>query len=399
MRKLLVLCIAFCVVLVSASQTLQQLESKRVHLPNGWSLTPVGKSLALGDLPLNIAVSPSKRYAAVTNNGQSTQSLQLIDVKNEKVISTAIIPKSWYGLKFSADEKFLYASGGNDNWILKYAVQNNRLVLKDSIKLGDKWPNKISPTGIDIDDTRNILYVVTQENDSLYVIDIKTKKTIRGKQLGGEGYASLLSPDKKLLYISCWGCDRIYVYNTQVGEFSGEIPVGDNPNEICLSKNGAYLFVANANDNSVSVINTSERKVIETLNAALYPNSPSGSTSNGVALSEDEKTLYIANADNNCLAVFDVSRPGNSRSKGFIPTGWYPTNVKVIGTKIFVTNGKGFTSMANPFGPNPYRKEGEVMWHGADTSTKEQYIGNLFLGTLSIINAPTEKQLSIYSQL
>ena len=399
MRKLLVLCIAFCVVLVSASQTLQQLESKRVHLPNGWSLTPVGKSLALGDLPLNIAVSPSKRYAAVTNNGQSTQSLQLIDVKNEKVISTAIIPKSWYGLKFSADEKFLYASGGNDNWILKYAVQNNRLVLKDSIKLGDKWPNKISPTGIDIDDTRNILYVVTQENDSLYVIDIKTKKTIRGKQLGGEGYASLLSPDKKLLYISCWGCDRIYVYNTQVGEFSGEIPVGDNPNEICLSKNGTYLFVANANDNSVSVINTSERKVIETLNAALYPNSPSGSTSNGVALSEDEKTLYIANADNNCLAVFDVSRPGSSRSKGFIPTGWYPTNVKVIGTKLFVTNGKGFSSMANPFGPNPIRQEGEVMWHGSDTSTTEQYIGGLFKGRLIIINAPSEKQLSVYSQV
>ena len=399
MRKLLLLCIAFCVVLVSASQTLQQLESKRVHLPNGWSLTPVGKSLALGDLPLNIAVSPSKRYAAVTNNGQSTQSLQLIDVKNEKVISTAIIPKSWYGLKFSADEKFLYASGGNDNWILKYAVQNNRLVLKDSIKLGDKWPNKISPTGIDIDDTRNILYVVTQENDSLYVIDIKTKKIIRGKQLGGEGYASLLSPDKKLLYISCWGCDRIYVYNTQVGEFSGEIPVGDNPNEICLSKNGTYLFVANANDNSVSVINTSERKVIETLNAALYPNSPSGSTSNGVALSEDEKTLYIANADNNCLAVFDVSRPGSSRSKGFIPTGWYPTNVKVIGTKLFVTNGKGFSSMANPFGPNPIRQEGEVMWHGSDTSTTEQYIGGLFKGRLIIINAPSEKQLSVYSQV
>ncbi|TMI82883.1 MAG: bifunctional YncE family protein/alkaline phosphatase family protein, partial [Bacteroidetes bacterium] len=379
--------------------TLQQLESKRVHLPNGWSLTPVGKSLALGDLPLNIAVSPSKRYAAVTNNGQSTQSLQLIDVKNEKVISTVIIPKSWYGLKFSADEKFLYASGGNDNWILKYAVQNNRLVLKDSIKLGDKWPNKISPTGIDIDDTRNILYVVTQENDSLYVIDIKTKKIIRGKQLGGEGYASLLSPDKKLLYISCWGCDRIYVYNTQVGEFSGEIPVGDNPNEICLSKNGTYLFVANANDNSVSVINTSERKVIETLNAALYPNSPSGSTSNGVALSEDEKTLYIANADNNCLAVFDVSRPGSSRSKGFIPTGWYPTNVKVIGTKLFVTNGKGFSSMANPFGPNPIRQEGEVMWHGSDTSTTEQYIGGLFKGRLIIINAPSEKQLSVYSQV
>jgi len=370
-----------------------------VRLPNGWSLTHVGKSLPLGDLPLNIAISSSKKYLAVTNNGYDVQTIQLIEVKSEKILSSISIPKSWYGLKFSADEKFLYASGGDDNWILKYAIQSNKLILKDSIKLGDRWPNKISPTGIDIDDERNVLYVVTKENNSLYVVDLKTKKILKQKTLNGEAYACVLSPDKKLLYISCWGCDKIYILNTQVREFSGEIPVGDNPNEICLSKNGSYLFVANANDNSISVINTTERKVIETLNAALYANAPSGSTSNGVALSEDDKTLYIANADNNCLAVFDVTKPGFSKSKGFIPTGWYPTNVKVIGSKIFVSNGKGFSSVANPFGPNPASKKGKVLWHGADTSSKEQYIGGLFDGTMSIINVPSEKQLGIYSQV
>ena len=149
MRKLLFLpVLIICCSLFS--QTLQQIESKRVDLPNGWSLTPVGKSLPLGDLPLNMAVSPLKKLIAVTNNGQSVQSLQLIDAVSDKVLSSVIIPKSWYGIKFSSDEKFLYASGGNDNWILKYAIKNNRLVLNDSISLGRKWPNKISPTGIDL---------------------------------------------------------------------------------------------------------------------------------------------------------------------------------------------------------------------------------------------------------
>jgi len=396
MRKLSLLCFLSFLSLYSVSQTLQQLEAKRIRLPNGWSLTPAGKSLPLGDLPLNIAISSSKKYIAVTNNGQSKQSLQLIDVKNEKILNTTVIPKSWYGLKFSADEKFLYASGGHDNWILKYALANNKLILKDSIKLGDKWPRKISPAGIDIDESKNLLYVVTKENDSLYVIDLVTKKIQQTKKLGGEGYACLLSPDKKLLYISCWGCDKIYIYNTQAREFSGEIAVGDNPNEICLTKNGNYLFVANANDNSVSVINTSQRRVIETLNAALYPNSPSGSTSNGVALSEDEKTLYIANADNNCLAVFNISKPGFSKSKGFIPTGWYPTNVKVIGKRIFVSNGKGFSSKANPLGPNPTRKREEVVYQGG--KLVNQYIAGLFKGTMSIINEPATEQLSVFSQ-
>ena len=57
------------------AQTLQQLEAGQIGLPNGWKLTPVGKSLTLGDLPLNIAVSPLKNLLAVTNNGQSTQTI------------------------------------------------------------------------------------------------------------------------------------------------------------------------------------------------------------------------------------------------------------------------------------------------------------------------------------
>src|SRR5882757_987055 len=85
------------------------LAKKRIMLPNGWSLTPAGRSLPVGDLPLNIAVSSSKKYLAVTCNGQSTQALYLIDSKKEKILDTIVVAKSWLGLKFSDDEKFLYA--------------------------------------------------------------------------------------------------------------------------------------------------------------------------------------------------------------------------------------------------------------------------------------------------
>ncbi len=176
-----------------------------MDLPNGWSLTPVGKDLPLGDLPLNMAVSPSKKLIAVTNNGQSVQSLQLIDAVNDKVLSSVVIPKSWYGLKFSSDEKFLYASGGNDNWILKYAIQKNNLVLNDSIKLGNKWPRRISPTGIEIDDAKKTMYVVTKENNMLYIVNLVSKTINDSIKLDGEAYGLMLSPDKKRLYISVLG--------------------------------------------------------------------------------------------------------------------------------------------------------------------------------------------------
>jgi YVTN family beta-propeller protein len=390
-----------CLAASAFAQSDEAVAYKQIKLPNGWNLTPAGNNqITLGDLPLNLVVSKNKKYIAVTNNGQSTQSIQLIDAAKQTILDNVTIPKSWYGLTFAANDKYLYASGGNDNWILKYAIRNKKLILDDSIALGAKWPTKISPAGIAVDDKNNILYAVTKEDNSLYVVDLASKKVTQKFELGAEAYTCVLSDDKKTLYISLWGGDKILYYDVASKNVRKEIAVGDNPNEICLSKKEQYLYVANANDNSVSVIDVAQGKVIETLNAALYPNAPSGSTSNAVALSANEKTLYIANADNNCLAVYDVSEPGKSKSKGFIPVGWYPTNVKVIGGKIFVTNGKGLTSMANPHGPNPAEKKESVNYQKSDNeaSVPVQYIAGLFKGTLSVIEEPNTTQLGTYSQ-
>jgi YVTN family beta-propeller protein len=401
-KKLLFL---FQIILIGSStnlraQTLKEIESHRVFLPNGWKLTPVGKLLPLGDLPLNIAVSPSKKLAAITNNGESDQTIQLVDIEKEVILDSIIIGKAWLGLTFSGDGKYLYASGGNDNIIIRYSIAKNRLSAVDTITIGKAWPVKISPAGIAVDDAGKRLYTVTKENNSLYVIDIQSKKVTSQFPLGGAGYTCILSPDKKILYISCWGGDKIILFDTEKQLISGSVTVGDNPNDMCITGNGKYLYVANANDNSVSVIDTKQLKVIETLNSALYPVSPPGSSPNSVALSSDEKTLYIANADNNCLAVFDISKPGSGTSKGFIPAGWYPTCVRIANNKILVSNGKGLTSHANPYGPNPTRKSDEVVYQAAqgEHRIKEQYIGGLFRGTLEILKSPDAAQMASFSQ-
>jgi len=383
---------------VAMAQFAPNKKTNEVLLPNGWTLSPTGRSLPLGDLPLNIAVSTSKKLMAVTNNGQSVQSIQFIDPVTEKILDNVVIPKSWYGEKFSKDEKYLFASGGNDNWILQYSIINKKLRLTDSIRLGDKWPNKISPAGIEIDDVAQLLFVVTKENNSLYIINLATKKIIFQLALKEAAYACQLSNNKKELYISLWGGKKVLLFDIASKKITAEINVGENPNELVLSKNGQYLFVACAGDNMVSVIDIKKQKVVEVLNTALYANAPTGSSANGIALSENEKTLYVANADNNCLAVFDCSKPGSSISKGFIPTGWYPTNVKVIGKKIFVSNGKGFSSFSNAKGPNP-NKEKVTYQQGSieDNENRTEYIGGLMKGTLSIIDEPSVTALALLS--
>ncbi|MDR3695357.1 bifunctional YncE family protein/alkaline phosphatase family protein [Mucilaginibacter sp.] len=396
--KLPLLIIACLITVVSYAQLPGKIQQTgQVLLPNGWKLSPAGRALQLGDLPLNMQLSPSGKLLAVTNNGESTQSIQLIDPKSEKQLDERIVRKAWYGLAFSHDERTLYAGGGNDNWIMAFHIQNNKIGKADTIKLGKPWPdNKICTTGITVNKANTRLYSVTKEDSALYVIDPASRKIIKRVKLAAEAYSCILSPDESTLYISIWGGSEVTCYNTHNGSINS-IAAGSHPNELLLNKTGEVLFVANANDNSVSVINTLTKKTIEVISTALYPTKLTGSTSNGLALSTDQKTLYIANADNNCLAVFDVSQPGGSHSLGFIPVGWYPTYVRTLGNKILVANGKGFTSMANPQGPQPVKKVDNSGYKKAPTTRGEQYIGGLFKGTLSFIDAPKADQLKKYT--
>ncbi|NBX12089.1 MAG: hypothetical protein EBR19_07810, partial [Chitinophagaceae bacterium] len=73
-----------------------QQTTEAVVLPNGWKLTPAGKSIPLGDLPLNMVSNHAGTLLAVTNNGQSTQTIQLINVKTQTTVDEVVIPKSWY---------------------------------------------------------------------------------------------------------------------------------------------------------------------------------------------------------------------------------------------------------------------------------------------------------------
>jgi DNA-binding beta-propeller fold protein YncE len=410
--KFIVLLVGICMALSSCNQrtntgqldetvVYKNLVKNRLQLPNGWSLSPAGHSaLNLDDLPLNMVLSPSKKYVAITNNGQSTQSIMLIDSQTEKLLDKAITPKSWLGLAFSADERYIYASGGNDNKVLIYEIKNDKLVEQEGITLGKAWPKRISPAGICVNSAAKLLYVTTKDDSSVYVCNTETKSVVQKIKLPADPYTCLLSNDNKQLFVSGWGGAKVLVVNTETNKIETEITTAKNPNDMVLTADGRYLFVAHGNDNVVSLIDVQQTKVIETLTASLYPDAPVGSTPNGVALSNDQNTLYVANADNNCLAVFDVSVKGQSRSKGFIPTGWYPTSVKMVGDKIWVTNGKGFTSKANPDGPNPIStKTPQQKGANPEANIRPGYIGGLFKGTLSVIDTPNESTLSAYSRV
>jgi YVTN family beta-propeller protein len=384
--------ICTCLLLFSTT-----LVAQKIQLPNGWSLSPAGSSIPLSsDLPLNMALAPDGIHAAVTNNGNGKPTIDLINLNEHRLEATIKVKNAWLGLAFSKD--YLYASGGNDDIIIRYQFTGTKLINKDTLLLGRPWPkDKISPTGLTLDEKRQLMYVVTKENNALYVCDTKTMKVLNKVSLSAEAYTCALNPVKRELYISAWGGHKIWIYDTRENIIKDSVNTGDHPTDLAVNAKGKWLYVANANTNSVSVINLNTREVVETLHTALSPDAPIGSTTNSVALSADGKNLYIANADNNYLAEFDVSKPGNSHSEGFIPVGWYPTCVRVWGKQLLVTNGKGMSSMANPYTTDKKASPNDAKYKKSNNSV-QKYIGSMFKGTLSVIPAPTPAMLSNYTK-
>ncbi|MBF8295450.1 MAG: hypothetical protein HW389_1995 [Bacteroidetes bacterium] len=343
----------------------------RVLLPNGWWLSPAGEQIRLGDFPMNAALSDDQAYLAVTHGGQSMAQVMLVDLRQKKVVQRIQLKDSWQGIAFSGPT--LYVSGGYQNCVYTFLLENGALTPGDTIVLAEPNPKyKGAAGGLDV--RANLLAVVFRNDSTLRYYDLTTKQQ-EIVRLSGMPYSCTFDSKGKLL-VSLWGSKKVVVFEGNKKVF--ECSTGDHPNEITLSGDNRHAYVACSNDNTVSVIDLKARKTVAAVSTAIHPDAPEGSTTNSVCIAPDGKTMLTANADNNSLTVIDIRNPERPRPMGFIPAGWYPTKVLMLKDKtVLVLNGKGGRSLANP---------------------QKQYIASLFDGSLSIIPFPGEKELAEHTQ-
>src|SRR5688500_20191311 len=65
-----------------------------VLLPNQWYLRPVGQQLKIGDFPVNIAVDPEQRFAAILHCGYGQHEVQILDIATHRILSRANLPEA-----------------------------------------------------------------------------------------------------------------------------------------------------------------------------------------------------------------------------------------------------------------------------------------------------------------
>lgn len=350
---------------------------------NGWFLTPAGKQVKLGDFPMNSAVNPDHQYMVVTNDGQGTQSLQVVDLKQQKVIQTIPYQSKealYLGLAFSPDGKKLYASAGGNNKIRVFNFENGNLTEQAPIQMKDSNNTNFYPAGISISSDGKFLYTANNLSNSVSRIDLSTGQISATTSVGQNPYMAFLSHDGSTLYVSNWGGSSVSVLDAKDLTVKKTIPVGLHPNAVAENLVNGLIYVADSDSDEISVIDPQQQQVVQTISLAPYQGAPTGSQPNSLTVSPDGQTLYVANAGNNDIAVIDLGHgKSDAKVKGFIPTAWYPTGVQVSkdGNQLMVLNAKGL---------------------GAGPNTEKQYIGNMIQGTMSFIEVPGQGQLEKYTK-
>ncbi|MEO6239194.1 MAG: YncE family protein, partial [Vicinamibacterales bacterium] len=286
-------------------------------LPNGWRIAPEGRHITVGDLPMNLVLSPDGRFIAISTSGYSKPALSIFDTRGSQIVSRIELDHTWLGVVWHPDGQRLFASGASENAIYEFSFAAGRLTAAGNISLGapethpggDVILNAGYVAGLAINAAGTRLYAAQLYGQKVRAIDLATRNVTATAELDAEPYTCILSADGRTVFVSVWGGAKIVMLDAGTLAVKGEVPVGEHPNAMVLSRDGARLFVACASTNAVWVVDVATGKPGEQISVALGVDAPVGSTPNGVALSPDGRTLVIANADNNTVTVADVSKP------------------------------------------------------------------------------------------
>ena len=367
-------------------------------LVSGWKTTPAGRQLQSGDMILSGQVSPDGKLFAFTNTGYTHHALHIVDLASEKEIATFQMEQAWSGLTFSPKSDRIYVSNGAnykasdiqifdrwDNGGWKEARVGYNLYGAQKEQTAVAWLGT-SPDGA-------ILYALNNSDQQLYIIDTHGGRAVARLRVGDHPMAARLSKDGKTLYVANLGSANVAIVDVSDQSHPanvGTLATDPHPNDVAVTADGR-LFVSCGNTNNVIAFDLKSRQRLEVISTALGPKAPAGSTPNSLALSPDGKRLYVANADNNSVSVIDVGDREKSRPLGFLPTGWYPTMVATSadGKRIIVGSGKG-----NGTGPTLVKRPIDQ----DAPAVSFQHHGNQMNGLISFIDAPDASRLSSYTK-
>jgi YVTN family beta-propeller protein len=352
----------------ASNQQVGPLPSGAQVIPSTQILRIAGRRLEFKGRPVDLALSPDGKTIFVKN----MKNLLVVNATSWTLLQTLDYPgsgASLHGIAVSRDGSHVYVTGSG-NELYEWRIASNGVV---SFSRTISLPPGSDPCGLALSVDGTKAYVCLSIKNTLSVVNLANGTISQQIKVGIAPWNVVLSPDGTTAYVSDWGgrfplesdltansagtkvvvdgrgvasSGAVSFVNLATGIESAQLPTGLHPSDLVLSHDGRTLFVANANSDTVTAIDTPTRTVRETILVRPDPVLPFGAESDGLALNPDGKTLFVASAGNNAVGVVELanSHRTNSIVQGFFPTDWYPGAIVVDKSFAYVANVKGLGS-------------------------------------------------------
>jgi phospholipase C len=261
--------------------------------------------------PYGVAATPDGTTVYVTNSGTNT--VGVIETSTNKITSDITVGLYPHGIAVTPDGKHAYVANtgpntgptavpgpGGSNTVSVIATATNTVTA--TIDVGQ------APEVVAISPDGSTAYVTCQ--DGLYVIDTATARVRAVVAALGGAHGVAVSPDGTTVYVVDSTHDALAVLSASgpplfggivLGpRVVGEIPVGPMPWNVALTPDGSAAYVTNANNDTVSAIDTATRTVVASI--------PVGHVPTGVTATAD--TVWVTN--NTTGTISKIAVAGNT---------------------------------------------------------------------------------------
>jgi len=360
------------------------------------------------NLPSTIAL---RNTAGDPGTRTPDESLSVVNLRTGRVDEVKAVPTSYdatpgakdrfnyfyVGVVFSPDGRRLYAAGGGNDAVYDFPVRRDRVgsrptrtvVLPSATGGATGTPaNALGLAGfikgLAVTPNGRYLLVTHEFNGTLDIVDTKTGTLTQQVSLaaplpmgGAYPYGVAVGRDGGTAYVALQGQAQVAVVRLVGGQGTvvGTVPVGDHPTAVAVSPDGSQLYVANAADDTLSILSIDRTTGLPTpaRSVALHalPGESLGSAPNAIAVSPDGQRLYVTLAGDDAVAVLGTQAaltattltsrtpaggrpaapvgspaPGAYGVLGLIPAGWYPSAVATNGdgSQLYVVSAKGLGS-------------------------------------------------------
>lgn len=296
---------------------------------NGRVLHPIGDLTTVGNFPTGMALTPDGRFAWVVDSGHGRDDVQVVAVATGMVVQTLPLPGAFGGIAFAPDGRRAWVSGTpsagakSDNGTVKGSAG-------DVLHVFDVDP----ATGLGTEQDP----IPLPAGNGTGAGQVQSLPPVQKAYPAGVA----VSPDGRYVGVAEQQADQAVIVDAKTGATKA-VAVGRYPNGAIFDRAGR-LFVSNAYDGTLSVIDPAAAKVVAKVGGMGGARGDRNSQPEGMALDPSADRLYVAVTQRDSVAVVDLKQLKVERSV-FVgrtgqPLGTQPValNADPEGNSLYVAN-------------------------------------------------------------